>query len=723
MRITRQKTPTVIQMEATECGAAALGIILAYYGCYRPLEELRYQCGVSRSGCNAYNLAMAARAYGLKAHGYKIALAEFNEVDPPFIVHWKGNHFVVFEGCDERKVFINDPATGPRAISYEELKEAYKDTIISLTPGKSFRKEGSSPLLWNLIFRRLSFLGVGVFAFFLLIQLEGVALSLVPPAVARVFLDNILIRHMLSWKWELLSLFFFVILLQNSAQLIRDLGINRLEKKLTINYSIEFLIHLMRLPMLFFSQRFGGEIINRIALNNAVSRTLSSQVFIISVKFLLIAIYGIIMYQYDRIITSVGLAAGLMNIALFASLYRLRSNTYSRLQQDLANNVGMSIDAIQNIETIKMTGMEDHYFSKLMGYKTLNINNLQKISETDVWLSSLSSLFTQFSSIAVLMIGCWRIMEGYLSAGMLIFLQLLMASFLAPITQLILSAMQLQNLKIDIIRLNDVLQNKTDPLLDRRGGIRYPSQQLSGKIELREVTFGYAPLDKPLFTGLNITVEEKAKVALVGPTGSGKSTAAMLLCGLYEPWEGRLLFDGHDEKQIPRKVITRSLAWIGQDPFLISGTIRDNLTLWRKDLPLSTIIEAAQEAQIHDLIVSRERGYDTLLAEGGSNLSEGEKQRIVIARALLLRPSILVMDEATSALDSHLEKLIFKNIFQKSFTCILVTHRLSSVKNCDKIIVFDKGRVIQEGTHQQIKNASGLYRHLVELDLDVNNAG
>ncbi len=714
----RVRTPTVIQMEAVECGAAALSIILGYHGRFVPLEELRYQCGVSRDGCDAFNLVEAAKSYDLDGHGYRISLENLPEVTLPCILYWQDNHFVVLEGCGSQFVYINDPAVGPVQIPYPNFFKSYSEVAFVLQPTTMFRKGGVPPRFWNLIQRRLSTVQFATILFLILIQLILIVLGLIPPALSRIFMDQIISQRMLSWKWFFLNFMAFTIVLQTIASIMRSNVTNRLSRKLAIVFSVDFLWHVLRLPLLFFTQRFGGEIINRMNLNTTVADFIINHISLITINLLLISIYGIVMFQYDPLIASIGILTALLSIGLLAFITRARANAYSRLQQELAKSVGIEMDALQSMEFIKATGTESFCFSRVIGYQIKNLNNFQNIGRKDIWLNTIAGFFNQMAGILLLSVGALRVMEGHLSIGMLLALQMLMTGFLFPINQLIGSSMQIQTLTIDMLRLDDVVKNPVDPLLLKPIHLEaLPPAQLKGKITLERVTFGYSPLDDPLVTNLSLNIEPGQKIALVGRTGSGKSTVARILTGLFQPWSGFVKYDDIPIQELSREHFRHSLAWIDQDIMLFSGSIRNNLTLWKRDINDQMLDQATQDAKIWEAIKKRDYGYDAQLMENGANFSQGEKQRLEIARALLFNPTILILDEATSALDSQTEAEILQNVQRRKCTCVIVTHRLSTIKTCDRIYVLDQGKLVQEGTHEELKAVPGIYQELVRSDV------
>ena len=702
----RRRTPRVIQMELVECGAAALSIILGYYRRYVSLEELREKCGVSRDGVNAFDMVKAAQWYGLEAEGYEIKFDHLKEVKLPAILYWDYNHFVVLEGFRGHRVYINDPATGPRSITREELKRHFSDVALEMKPTSSFKKGGKYPSLWEGIKRRMSRYKTALVYLFLL-QICLIVLGLVIPVAYQIFIDKIIGERVLSWKWSFLGFLTGFMALTGLMTWVRGTFLNSLMVKLSVNFSSEFLWHILQLPMNFFTQRYGGEIIQRMELNTQVAQMLTGQLVVAVISLMLIMGYGVIMFQYDVIISLIGVGAGLFNLLMLLIISRMRTNAYARLQQEQAKTSGISLDAIVNIETIKSTGHDSHFFSRIAGYYTKNINALQDIGRKDIWLNSFTSLSQRLSSALLLGIGCWRVMLGNLTVGMLIALQLILSRFLDPIGQLVNFSTQMHSLNVDLNRLDDVLKNKRDPLVIERDGER---TKLKGHLEFQNITFGYHSLAEPYIKDFSLTIQPGKWTALVGAVGSGKSTIAKLAAGLYNPREGKILYDGKEITKYARETFRHSLAHVDQEIFLFGGSVRENLTLWDPSTPDEQVIAAAKDGCIHDDIVQRSGGYHTVLSEDGRNFSQGQRQRLELARALVHQPNLLILDEATSALDSETESKIMKNLRKRGCTCLIIAHRLSTIRDCDEILVLDKGQVVQRGTHQQLKEQPGLYR-------------
>ncbi len=730
----RVKTPTLLQMEAVECGAAALGIILGYYRRIVPLPELRQECGVSRDGSKAANILKAARAYGLQAKGFKKEIEQLQDLRPPYIVFWNFNHFLVVEGIRKRRVYLNDPGTGPRTVSRQEFDEGYTGVVLVMEPGPEFVKGGRKPSLILALWERLRG-AAGALAYCVLAGFLLTIPGLVIPVFSQVFVDEILVQGRQHWLRPLIIGMVMTAILQGLLTLLRLRYLRRLKIKLSVGMSSRFLWHILRLPVGFYAQRFAGEISNRTSLNDQVADVLSGRLATTVIDAVMVIVYALVMIQYDPVLTAIVVSFAAVNIFTLQWVSRQRIDTNQRLIQEYGKAAGASISALQSIETLKASGLESDFFSRWSGYYTKAINSQQELGVTNQIFSVLPTLLSALSSLVLLVIGGLRVMDGHLSIGMLVAFQGLMQSFLLPVNNLISFASTLQELEGNLIRLDDVLRNQTDPQIEGRSqksecqksGVRKgesPSSwllapdscRLQGYVELRNITFGYSRVDPPLIENFNLKVLPGQRVALVGGSGSGKSTIAKLVSGLYESWSGEICFDGKPRDQIPRQVLTNSVAMVEQDILLFGGTVRENLTLWDATVPEKNLVRACQDAAIHDVILSMSGGYDAQLIEGAANLSGGQRQRLEIARALVNNPSVLIMDEATSALDAETERIIDENLRRRGCTCLIVAHRLSTIRDCDEIIVLDRGKVVQRGTHQALWQVEGVYSRLIRTE-------
>jgi NHLM bacteriocin system ABC transporter peptidase/ATP-binding protein len=714
-RSRRIKTPTVLQMEAVECGAAALGSILESFGRFVPLEELRVACGVSRDGSKASNLVKAAQKFGLVAKGYKREPEQVKTMPMPVIVHWNFNHFLIVEGFGRRYVYLNDPANGRRRVTEEEFDEAFTGVVITFEKGPEFRRAGRKYSMTSSLIARLKGAKPAL-AFAILTGVGLVIPGLLIPTFSRLFVDEVLVARREAWLRPLLVGMGLTAALRGLFMYLQQYALLRLQMKVAIASSGKFLWHILRLPMEFFNQRWPGEISMRVAINDRVALLMSGDLATSVINILTIAFYALVMAFYDLVLTGVAILLGLVNVAALRYVSRKRTDESQRLQRARGLVDGASAAGLQMMENLKATGTEGDFFSEWSGRFAKAINADQELGVYTGYLAVVPTMLAAFNTLMVLAVGGHRVMEGVMSVGMLVAFQTLTQSFLDPINQLVTLASRVQEVEADMKRLDDVLKY---PIDERVRTSEEPQEQglvvrLAGHVELRDVTFGYSRLERPLIENLNLTIKPGERVALVGASGSGKSTVSKLVSGLYQPWSGEILLDGKPRNVWPRGLVSNSLALVDQDIFLFEGTIRNNLTVWDSTLPDQNVVQAARDACIDDDVARRKNSYDSVLEEAGINFSGGQRQRLEIARALAINPSILVLDEATSALDAATEKLIDDNLRRRGCTCLIVAHRLSTIRDADEIIVLERGRVVQRGTHEEMKNVSGAYAELIE---------
>lgn len=711
----RRKTPTRLQMEAADCGATSLGIILAYWGRQVSLDELRQACGVSRDGSKASNIIKAAKSYGLVAKGFKYQLDAIYQTAPPFIIFWNFNHFLVVEGFGKKVVYLNDPAAGPRTVSYAEFDKAYTGVTLTFTPGPEFqkKKDGSSTFvaLWSRLRGSREALVYVTLAGLLL-----VAPGLLVPSFGRIFVDQILIAGERRWLYPLLIAMTLTMLLRGALVALQKRYLGRFETKLVLVGASKFLWHLLRLPIAFFNARKAGDLSARVDANEQLGRLLSGELAENAINVVMIVFYAVLIYSYDHVLWGIGILTAGLNCVALLWVGRHRVDQNLRMQQDTGKLWGTGVGGIQLIESLKAGGMENDFFVRFAGYQTKVVNAEQQLAVANELLQSLPFLLTALNTAAILAVGSLRVMDGRLSMGELVAVQSLMGSFLAPVHGLVQLVGSVQQVQGTLSRLEDVLQNAPDPMrTEAAAGIALPPGRvrLTGAVELRGLTFGYSPLAPPLIEKFSLSLRPGSRVALVGGSGSGKSTVAKLVSGLFAPWAGEIFFDGVLRTQVPRTLLQTSVAMVDQDIFLFEGSIRDNITMWDTTIPEHQLVAAAKDALIHEEISQRDGGYDGPVEEGGRNFSGGQRQRLEIARALAVNPSILILDEGTSALDPVTEVMIDRNLRRRGCTCIIIAHRLSTIRDCDEILLLDGGKVVERGTHEQLCRGSGPYARLI----------
>lgn len=710
------RSPRIIQMESVECGSAALCILLRRYKKYATLEELRFSCGVSRDGVSSYNIVEAAKKYGFAAQGYEADFEELSFFPTPSILFWEQNHFVVLERILGKHVYINDPATGPRVISSREAKESYSGLVLCFEPTKEFIPGVAPPTLWGRIKARYKPVKTVLYCL-LTMEFLTVLFSLTIPAFYQVFIDRFLQEGMPSWKGTFVSLLLGVVLISGAIAWVQGRMLNFIQTKFSIDFASEFFWHLLSLPSRFFSQRFGGEVLQRFKLNSRITSMVTQDLVLSGINLSFVLIYLAIIFHYSVAIGLLGLFAAGFNVAILIYISSQRTSQYALLQQCNARALGLSLDALENIEALKGVGEESFFFSRIGDAYAKSINASIKIERKDIWLSNLSGISQSLTTVGLLGLGTYEVMMGHFTIGMLISLQILLSNFLAPLAGIVSFSSEAQSIGTDLMRLDDVLKNPIDPMLEGRPDPSAGESPLKGRVEYSSVTFGYNPTEKPLVTDFSLVAEEGAMIGIVGEVGSGKSTLAKLGAGLYIPWKGRVLFDGKPIKEVSRELFSHSVAFVDQEISLFAGTVRENVSLWNKEVSLDQIQKACMRAHIHDEILTFPGGYEAELQEEALNLSAGQRQRLEIARALLFEPKVLFLDEAMNTLDSEVEEKILRSLREMGTTTFLISHRLSAVRNADQIIVVQNGKITEKGTHQELSSNRKYYSSQLTKEL------
>lgn len=708
------KVPVVMQMEALECGAASLAMILAYYEKWIPLEQVRLDCGVSRDGSNARNILRAARSYGLSAKGYRYEPEVLRrEGKFPCIIHWNFNHFVVLDGFRGNKAVLNDPAKGTYTVPMSTFDDSFTGICLLFEPDEGFVPEGKPQSMLKYAKKRLAGAGAAI-AFVILTTVISSLLGIITPAFSRIFLDRLLTKQNPEWLMPFtifLAGMGVVQLIVAWMQAVYSLKING---KLAMVGSTTFMWKILRMPMEFFSQRMAGDIQGRQASNSMIAERLVDTFAPLALNAAMMVFYLVVMLRYSVILTLIGLASVLANLVLSGIISKKRMNITRVQMRDAGKLAGTTVAGIEMIETIKASGAENGFFEKWAGYQA-SVNASQvKFQRMNQLLGLLPTLVSSVCGTAVLMTGVFLAMNGEFTVGMIMAFQGFLSSFVSPAATLISAGQTLQEMRTDMERIEDVMKYPTDVACESSSDDENAEyNKLSGSIELKNVTFGYSRLAEPLIRNFSMTLKPGARVAFVGASGCGKSTLSKLISGLYKPWSGEILFDGKPMSEIDRSVFTGSLAVVDQDIILFEDTIANNIKMWDNSIEDFEMIMAARDAQLHEDIMQREGGYQYKLTEGGKDFSGGQRQRMEIARVLAQDPTIIILDEATSALDAKTEYDVVRSIKDRGISCIVVAHRLSTIRDCDEIIVLDRGNVVERGTHEELMAHGGVYTQLV----------
>ena len=712
------KVPVILQLETLECGAASLAMVMAYYNKWVPLDQVRVECGVSRDGSNALNIMKAAKRYGLECSAARFTLEMLRENAVfPAIIFWNKKHFVVLNGFKKGYAYINDPARGREKMPVEEFSKFYSGICFLFSPGINFVADGKKKTTVD--FLRSGLAGsTGLVAFVMCTGILATVGGVLIPVFSKVFTDEILGRGREEWFPGFLLIFAGIILFQLTASVLHQVFILRATGKLAVEANTKFMHHLLRLPMQFFSQRMNGDLANRQASNDTVATTLITRLAPTLINLLMLIFYLFVMVQYSPLLTAIGIVTVVINLTVAQFIANKRTEISAAQLRDQAQLDSTTVTGINMIETIKAAGAESGFFERWSGFHASVTRAKTRFIEISRFWGTLPELLQSLSNITVLSMGFWLMMQERFTAGLLLAFQAFMTAFMTPVNQLIAAGQSLQEMRSSLDRINDVLDYPTDSGFreNTAPGELSEAAKLSGDVELKNVTFGYSKYAEPLIRDFNLKLTPGKCVALVGSSGSGKSTIAKLFTGLYQPWSGEVLFDGKPLNKIPRPVFKGSVAMVDQEVVLFSDTVENNIKMWDSSIEDFDMILAAKDARIHHDIVSHRGGYQRVLQEGGRDLSGGQRQRIEIARVLSVDPSIIILDEATNALDARTEQEISRFIHDRGITCVIVAHRLSTIRDCDEILVMDQGQVVQRGTHEELMSEEGLYRTLITTE-------
>jgi len=713
-------TPTLLQMENTECGAASLGIILQYFGKYVPLAKLREICGVSRDGSDAGNLLKAANQLGLKGKGSKKGLVKLKKIKCPVILFWEFNHFLVLNGfIGDSRVSLNDPALGPRIISFDEFENSYTGIVLSLEPTDEFVKDGQRPSIWPSLLEIIYTEKISTFFLFIC----GILLiipSILMPVFTQIYLDEVLNNNFSHWLKPMLWAFLIIIIAQVTIKNLQLISSRKLEKRLAKRMSTKFERKVLSLPISYYAQRYSADIASRLEHTSEVAEFISCKLIPFFTDNILLIFYLILLFLYSKVLGLIIIFTSFINSLVVLLNIRFQRDSSQKLNKDKAKAASVIVGAVNQIDTVKSSSLEQDIFKRYTGYHSKFLNSYNSLALLNTQLRMLPKFLTTFNELAVFIIGFFLVISGDLTLGMLLAAQTITVSLKNEIDKLIIFIQDLPAVEAAILRLEDVLEQPNDKLLSNNiaGNRINNSYSLTGKIQIKNLTYGYVPVKEPFIKDFSIDILSGQRIAFVGASSSGKSTLAKLIAGILIPTSGEILFDGMTLYNYPRELVSMSLSMVNQKIQLYGCSVKDNLTMWNNTIPKEKIIRACEDAQILETILKLPEGFETLLDEGGKDLSGGQRQRIDIARALLPDPSILILDEATSALDVETESNLITAISKRCITQIILSNRLSTIKNVDLIVVLENGVVDQIGKHEDlIINKESVYYKLVNSDI------
>ena len=701
----------VMQMESVECGAASLTMILAHYGKWLPLEEVRAACGVSRDGSSAKDIVLAARNYGLEAEGYQVT-PEALEGMQPAIIHWNFNHFVVFRGFKNDIACLNDPNAGPIDVPIDDFRKSFTGVALTFAPTEAFEKEGHRTRILSYVRKYLQGAGEAFWLTFIFALLAAFV-ALVIPLFTRTFLDEILSGKNRDWSSTFFLLMGTVALFQFILVLLQARYAKRIAGSLDLKGNVKYLNHVLRLPISFFAMRSVGELQQRQHLNETITHSLVEVLAPQIINIALLVLYLALMLSYSVILTLVGIIAAVVNLVIVQYHSNQRINLIHSMEQSTGRYFSATVSCIDNMESIKAAGAETGFFEYWSGLWAKKFNMEGNATEQQLKMGLLPILVNGLVNTTILILGALLILKGELSVGMLLAFQGFMSSFLSPVNDIVNASKTIVVMRSQMERIEDVMKFPED---HRENEGEMFEGKLGGLVELKNVTFGYSTLQPPLIENFNLRIEPGHSVAIVGSSGCGKSTLAKLISGLYKPWSGEILFDGRPIESISSEELTNSVAVIDQNVVLFDDTVAQNIRMWDESIEDFTLMMACNDAQIRDDIVSRPDGFGTKLVRGGQNFSGGQRQRMEIATALAKEPAVLIMDEATSALDPKTEDEVMASIRLMGPTQMIIAHRLSTIRDCDEILVMDQGRILQRGTHETLIEQEGLYRDLMKSE-------
>lgn len=730
------KVPVILQMETLECGAASLAMIMAYYGKWVPLEKVREACGVSRDGSNAGNMAKAAMAYGMDVKAFRCEPSVLQKESLfPSIIHWEFNHFVVLNGFHKGKAIINDPAKGVTEVPMEEFDRAFTGVCLQITPGENFKADGHKKSMKEFLLERMA--GTKSAFWFMAVMTCLLALfSLIQMAFSRVFVEQMLTRQNPSWEMPFFVLLSVLVFLQVITKIVYAVYSVKIKGKLAIRANADFMWHVLRLPVRFFSQRMTGDILGRKKANEGITAALIDTLSPIVLHVVMMVLYIAVLVRYSVTLAAIGVSGMILEFLITQYCAKKKANILRVKMRDMAKLDSLTINGIEMIETLKAGGAENGFFEKWSGCQAMVQEQNMKTLHMNRYYGFIPKVISILVQVLIFTLGLHYIMQGAFTVGMLLVFQSVYEALCEPVAQLSTAGDTIREMITNMERTDDVMKYETDvaetstdevnvdktdvdemDIKEKNTADRKKEEicysKLSGELELSHVTFGYSHLSEPILKDFSLKVKPGQRVAIVGSSGCGKSTVTNLVMGLYKPWSGEILLDGKPVDEIDRNVFTGSVAATTQDITLFEDTIANNIKMWDESIEDYEMILAARDAGFHENVMQRPGGYEYRISEEGKNLSGGERQKLEIARAFAQDPTILLLDEATSALDAKTESVVADSMKKRGITCLIMAHRLSTIRDCDEIIVLDKGVIAERGTHEELMKKHGKYEELI----------